>query len=122
MNQSISLANYIDEWMNTYKAYSVRQSTFDRLLISIKALEGCTIASMPIGEITYNIYVHLYGDGFDEMYSALVPKGKEKTQTLATLRSHGRGRRTRTLNKGFGDPRVTITPCPYAHRVQRKRV
>ena len=64
-------------------------------------------------DITYNIYVHLYGDGFDEMYSALVPKGKEKTQTLATLRSHGRGRRTRTLNKGFGDPRVTITPCPY---------
>ena len=89
MNQSVSLANYIDEWMTTYKAYSVRQSTFDRLLISIKALEGCTIASMPIGEITYNIYVHLYGDGFDEMYSALVPKGKEKTQTLANLRSHG---------------------------------
>ena len=22
--------------------------------------------------ITYSIYVHLYGDGFDEMYSALV--------------------------------------------------
>ena len=22
--------------------------------------------------ITYNVYVHLYGDGFDEMYSALV--------------------------------------------------
>ena len=38
---------------------------------------------------------------------------KERTQTLSNLRSHGRGRRTRTLNKGFGDPRVTITPCPY---------
>lgn len=25
---------------------------------------------------------------------------------------NGRGRRTRTLNKGFGDPRVTITPYP----------
>lgn len=24
--------------------------------------------------ITYNIYVHLYGDGFDEMYNALCPK------------------------------------------------
>ena len=123
MNQSVSLANYIDEWMTTYKAYSVRQSTFDRPLISIKALGGYTIASMPIGEITYNIYVHLYGDGFDEMYSALVPKGKEKTQTLATLRSHGRGRRTRTLNKGFGDPRQVLThlrpyaPCfqPHSH-------
>ena len=24
--------------------------------------------------ITYNIYVHLYGDGFEEMYEALVGK------------------------------------------------
>ena len=34
--------------------------------------------------ITYNIYVHLYGDGFEEMYEALV--GKQKTQTLSNLR------------------------------------
>ena len=27
-----------------------------------------------------------------------------------------RGTRTRTQNKGFGDPRVTITPYPYALR------
>jgi len=24
--------------------------------------------------ITYNVYVHLFGDGFDEMYEALVGK------------------------------------------------
>lgn len=24
--------------------------------------------------VTYNIYVHLYGDGFDEMYAALMPE------------------------------------------------
>ena len=59
MNQSISLANYIDEWMTTYKAYSVRQSTFDRLQTSIKALEGYTIASMPIGDITAK-HIQLY--------------------------------------------------------------
>ena len=59
MNQSISLANYIDEWMTTYKAYSVRQSTFDRLLTSIKALESYTIASMPIREITAK-HIQLY--------------------------------------------------------------
>ena len=79
MNASISLTSYIAEWLATFKETTVKQSTYDRLLTSVKALEGYTIASMPIGEITYNIYVHVYGDGFDEMYSALVPKGKEKT-------------------------------------------
>ena len=33
----------------------------------------------------------------------------------------GRGTRTRTQNKGFGDPRVTITPCPYV-RVAHERI
>ena len=52
MNHSVSLAAYIDEWMNTYKAYTVKQSTFDRLLTSVRAWEGFSIASMPIDEIT----------------------------------------------------------------------
>ncbi len=34
---------------------------------------------------------------------------KEESVRIFTI---GRGRRTRTLNKGFGDPRVTITPYP----------
>ena len=44
----------------------------------------------------------------------------EKEPFLFRKSSHGRGRRTRTLNKGFGDPRVTITPCPFA--VQRTSI
>ena len=38
--------------MQTFKAYSVKQSTYDRLLCSVRALEGFQIASMPIDEIT----------------------------------------------------------------------
>ena len=46
------LSAYIVEWMQTFKAYSVKRSTYDRLQTSAKALEGFQIASMPIGEIT----------------------------------------------------------------------
>ncbi len=52
MVQSLSLTSYIDEWLTTFKQTTVKQSTYDRLLISAKALTGYTIASMPIGEIT----------------------------------------------------------------------
>ena len=52
MNASISLTSYIAEWLATFKETTVKQSTYDRLLTSVKALEGYTIASMPIGEIT----------------------------------------------------------------------
>ena len=45
---------------------------------------------------------------------------ERKQGALQTLNLQGfvtsRGRRIRTLNKGFGDPRVTITPCPYCIR------
>lgn len=52
MYQSLSLTAFIETWMNTFKSTTVKQSTFDRLQTSLKALEGFEIASKPIGEIT----------------------------------------------------------------------
>ena len=40
MNASISLTSYIAEWLTTFKETTVKQSTYDRLLTSVKALEG----------------------------------------------------------------------------------
>lgn len=49
---SVSLTSYIGGWLSTFKETTVKQSTYDRLLTSAKALEGFTIASMPIDAIT----------------------------------------------------------------------
>ena len=38
---------------------------------------------------------------------------KPRKLNVSGARCSSRGRRIRTLNKGFGDPRVTITPFPY---------
>ena len=45
------------------------------------------------------------------LFSSFCKKRIKKSVAFATD-LFGRGRRTRTLNKGFGDPRVTITPYP----------
>ena len=47
------------------------------------------------------------------------PEGKKKPCRHRIYRVFAirRGRRIRTLNKGFGDPRVTITPCPYIRNI-----
>ena len=65
MEQTLTLSCYITEWMRTFKAYSVKQSTYDRLLTSVKALEGFQIASMPIGDITF-IHIQKYGNELAE--------------------------------------------------------
>ena len=62
MNASISLTSYIAEWLATFKETTVKQSTYDRLLTSAKALEAYTIASMPIGEITCIDIQHYVND------------------------------------------------------------
>ena len=62
MNASISLTSYIAEWLTTFKETTVKQSTYDRLLTSAKALEAYTIASMPIGDITCVDIQHYVND------------------------------------------------------------
>ena len=52
MDATISLTSYIAEWLTTFKQTTVMQSTYDRLLTSVKALEGFEIATIPIGEIS----------------------------------------------------------------------
>ena len=59
MEESISLSSYIAEWMQTFKAFSVKQSTYDRLVTSAKALQPYFIASMPIEEIT-SVHIQKY--------------------------------------------------------------
>ena len=44
MYLSVSLMTYIDEWLTTYKETTVKQSTYDKLITSIKALKGFEIA------------------------------------------------------------------------------
>ena len=62
MNASISLTSYIAEWLATFKETTVKQSTYDRLLTSAKALEAYTIAYKPIGEITSIDIQHYVND------------------------------------------------------------
>lgn len=52
MTASISLTTYIAEWLTTFKETTVKQSTYDRLLTSARALEEYDISNKPIGEIT----------------------------------------------------------------------
>ena len=85
MNYSISLADYIVEWMDTYKRTTVKQSTFDRLQTSVAALEGYSIASMPIGEIT-STHIQKYVNELTEQGYALTTIKKQMRIVTAPLK------------------------------------
>jgi len=85
MNYSISLADYIVEWMDTYKRTTVKQSTFDRLQTSVAALEGYGIASMSIGEIT-STHIQKYVNELTEQGYALTTIKKQMRIVTAPLK------------------------------------
>ena len=85
MNYSISLADYIGEWMETYKRTTVKQSTFDRLQTSITALEGHSIASMAIGDITAT-HIQKYVNELTERGYALTTIKKQMRIVTAPLK------------------------------------
>ena len=51
INASTPLIDFIRFWMESYKHNSVKPATYDRLLTSVAALDGFSIAEKPIGEI-----------------------------------------------------------------------
>lgn len=85
MNHSISLAAYIDDWMDTYKRMTVKQSTFDRLQTSVKALEGHSIALMSIGDITA-MHIQKYVNELAECGYALTTIKKQMRIVTAPLK------------------------------------
>ena len=85
MNYSVSLADYIGEWMDTYKRTTVKQSTFDRLQTSVTALEGHSIASMAIGDITAT-HIQKYVNELTERGYALTTIKKQMRIVTAPLK------------------------------------
>ncbi len=53
MNPSMTLLDFISVWLTVFKQNTIRASSYDRLITSKNALENYSIASMPIGSITF---------------------------------------------------------------------
>lgn len=61
MNSSVSLSEYIIQWLETFKKLTVKFSTYERLVTSANALKKYPISEMPICDITcadIQIYVN----------------------------------------------------------------
>ena len=68
---------------------------------------------LPIGRSTF-----VYKDPYSDVLSVQTCKNNHPSFVSKLGWLYGRGRRIRTLNKGFGDPRVTITPCPFGNNME----
>lgn len=80
------MTSYIAEWLTTFKQTTVKQSTYDRLLTSVKALEGFEIATIPIGEITCIDIQHYVNELIKRGYAAvalMIETGLQVGEALA---------------------------------------
>ena len=53
VDSAVSLINFVDIWLSTFKKNTVKASSYNRLLISKNALEKYDICRKPIGEIDF---------------------------------------------------------------------
>jgi len=68
LQASMSLSQYIDVWLTTFKRTAIKPSSYQRLVTSFKALEKYPISQKPVGEITFfdvQLYLNrLADDGY----------------------------------------------------------
>ena len=53
LNANMPLSEYIDIWLSTFKKRRLKPASYQRLVISAKALEAFAISKQPIGEISF---------------------------------------------------------------------
>lgn len=53
VDSTISLIDFVDVWLNTFKKNTVKPATYSRLLVSKKALESYDICKKAIGDIDF---------------------------------------------------------------------
>ena len=114
LGNSLTLSNFITQWMTTFKSYSVKQSTYDRLVTSAHALEGYAIASMPIGEITA-IHIQQYVNELTEHGYCLSTIKKQMRIVTAPLKQAA------ALHQIPADPSVGIR-LPAVSNVKKQSV
>ena len=107
-------------WLNTFRAGDPADPSFRRRLID--AFINCVYVYDDRIIVFYNIRSSSPSplSSNPSLLHSLQTK-KDSSSDNSDLESLGRGRRIRTLNKGFGDPRVTITPFPCATGVLYRR-
>ena len=78
INSSMPLGDFIKYWMDTYKAKSVKPSTFSRLKTSADVLYRYPISHMPIGEIAAKHIERYLGELVEANYAfGSIKKQKE---------------------------------------------